>query len=162
MSIASEITRLQQAKTAIGEAIVAKGGEVSGTLDTYASAIEALPSGGSVSVLEGDITITNDSQFYFRVTHNLGKRAIYASADYVGEVELTYRPYHVGLDSLSGICVVLNSVKSPTASDTTSIIGASSNYRPHNEPNYVQFFAGNSGNYKFIAGTYHYKIYYAI
>lgn len=46
MSIATEIARLQQAKADIAEAIVAKGGEVSGTLDTYAQAIEALPSGG--------------------------------------------------------------------------------------------------------------------
>lgn len=46
MSIASEIQRLQQAKADIANAITAKGGEVSGTIDTYAQAIEALPSSG--------------------------------------------------------------------------------------------------------------------
>lgn len=58
MSIASEIQRLQQAKADIAEAIVAKGGEVSGTLDTYAQAIEALPSGGDdmSKLIDGSIT----------------------------------------------------------------------------------------------------------
>lgn len=57
MSIATEIQRLQQAKADIAEAIVAKGGEVSGTLDNYASAIEALPSGGgdTLALLKGVI-----------------------------------------------------------------------------------------------------------
>ena len=49
MSITSEIARLQQAKADIAEAIVAKGGEVSGKLDTYAQAIADLPSGGGIS-----------------------------------------------------------------------------------------------------------------
>lgn len=57
MSIATEIQRLQQAKADIAEAIVSKGGEVSGTLDTYAQAIEALPSGGgdTLALLNGVI-----------------------------------------------------------------------------------------------------------
>ena len=49
MSIATEIARLQQAKADIAEAIAKKGGEVSGTIDNYAQAIEALPSGGGIS-----------------------------------------------------------------------------------------------------------------
>lgn len=42
MSISKEIERLQQAKKEIGDAIVRKGGSVSGTLDTYANSIMAL------------------------------------------------------------------------------------------------------------------------
>lgn len=42
MSISTEIERLQQAKKDIGDAIVRKGGSVSGTIDTYANSIMAL------------------------------------------------------------------------------------------------------------------------
>lgn len=42
MSISSEIERLQQAKKDIGDAIVRKGGSVSGTLNTYAKSVMAL------------------------------------------------------------------------------------------------------------------------
>lgn len=42
MSISSEIERLQKAKKDIGDAIVRKGGSVSGTLDTYAKSVMAL------------------------------------------------------------------------------------------------------------------------
>ena len=42
MSISKEIERLQQAKKDIGDAIVRKGGSVSGTIDTYANSIMAL------------------------------------------------------------------------------------------------------------------------
>lgn len=42
MSISNEIERLQQAKKDIGDAIVRKGGSVSGTIDTYANSIMAL------------------------------------------------------------------------------------------------------------------------
>lgn len=42
MSISSEIERLQQAKKDIGDAIVRKGGSVSGTIDTYAKSVMAL------------------------------------------------------------------------------------------------------------------------
>ena len=42
MSISKEIERLQQAKKEIGDAIVRKGGSVSGTIDTYAKSVMAL------------------------------------------------------------------------------------------------------------------------
>lgn len=42
MSISKEIERLQKAKKDIGDAIVRKGGSVSGTIDTYANSIMAL------------------------------------------------------------------------------------------------------------------------
>lgn len=42
MSISKEIERLQQAKKDIGDAIVRKGGSVSGTIDTYANSIKSL------------------------------------------------------------------------------------------------------------------------
>lgn len=42
MSISKEIERLQKAKKDIGDAIVRKGGSVSGTIDTYANSVMAL------------------------------------------------------------------------------------------------------------------------
>lgn len=42
MSISKEIERIQQAKQDIGDAIVRKGGSVSGTIDTYAKSVMAL------------------------------------------------------------------------------------------------------------------------
>lgn len=42
MSISKEIERLQKAKKGIGDAIVRKGGSVSGTIDTYAKSVMAL------------------------------------------------------------------------------------------------------------------------
>lgn len=42
MSISKEIERIQQAKKDIGDAIVRKGGSVSGTIDTYAKSVMAL------------------------------------------------------------------------------------------------------------------------
>lgn len=42
MSISKEIERMQQAKKDIGDAIVRKGGSVSGTIDTYAKSVMAL------------------------------------------------------------------------------------------------------------------------
>ena len=42
MSISKEIERIQQAKKDIGDAIVRKGGSVSGTIDTYANSVMAL------------------------------------------------------------------------------------------------------------------------
>ena len=62
MSIASEITRLQNAKEAIKQSLENKGATVSSsaTLDTYPNIIDNLPSGGDDSVLrdliERDIT----------------------------------------------------------------------------------------------------------
>lgn len=42
MSISKEIERIQQEKKDIGDAIVRKGGSVSGTIDTYAKSVMAL------------------------------------------------------------------------------------------------------------------------
>lgn len=57
MSISKEIERLQQAKKDIGDAIVRKGGSVSGTIDTYAKSVMAL---GDVS-FRAAIDIVNKS-----------------------------------------------------------------------------------------------------
>lgn len=57
MSISKEIERLQQAKKDIGDAIVRKGGSVSGTIDTYAKSVMAL---GDVSFRTA-INIVNKS-----------------------------------------------------------------------------------------------------
>lgn len=61
MSIASEITRLQNAKADLKTAIVAKGVEISDTdtIDTYASKVEAIESGG------GKIVVDNCSYFCY-------------------------------------------------------------------------------------------------
>lgn len=54
MSITSEITRLQNAKTDIKTAIAAKGVEIPNTakLDEYDTYIEEIPSGGSIETLD--------------------------------------------------------------------------------------------------------------
>ena len=57
MSISKEIERLQEAKKDIGDAIVRKGGSVSGTIDTYAKSVMAL---GDVSFRTA-INIVNKS-----------------------------------------------------------------------------------------------------
>ena len=60
MSISKEIERLQKAKKDIGDAIVRKGGSVSGTIDTYANSIMAL---GDVSFRTAiDIVNKSDAQ----------------------------------------------------------------------------------------------------
>ena len=60
MSISKEIERLQQAKKDIGDAIVRKGGSVSGTIDTYAKSIMSL---GDVSFRTAiDIVNKSDAQ----------------------------------------------------------------------------------------------------
>ena len=56
MSIASEITRLQTAKADLKTAIIAKGVEVADTdtIDTYASKVEAIESGGEKALFTTD------------------------------------------------------------------------------------------------------------
>ena len=62
MSIRKEIERLQQAKKDIGDAIVRKGGSVSGTIDTYANSVMAL---GDVSFRTAiDIVNKSDARYY--------------------------------------------------------------------------------------------------
>lgn len=53
MSIASELARIKEAKSAIKEAINGKGGTLTDELlDKYAEAIVKLPSGGGMDELE--------------------------------------------------------------------------------------------------------------
>ena len=53
MSIASEITRIQNVKAALKTAINAKGGTLTTeTIDDYAAAVSALPSGSGMDDLE--------------------------------------------------------------------------------------------------------------
>lgn len=60
MSISKEIERLQKAKKDIGDAIVRKGGSVSGTIDTYAKSVMAL---GDVSFRTAiDIVTKSDAK----------------------------------------------------------------------------------------------------
>ena len=59
MAIQDEITRIANAKTTIANAITAKGGTVSGTIDTFASAISAL----STSSEGGSTTTIHDIPF---------------------------------------------------------------------------------------------------
>jgi hypothetical protein len=61
MALQDEITRIKQAKADIKSSIEAKGGTVGdGTIDTYASAIDNLPSGGG----SADFEITNASYLF--------------------------------------------------------------------------------------------------
>ena len=76
MSIATEISRLKSAKSAIAAAIAGKGVTVpDGTLlDGMAALIEAIQAGGGgADVKSGTFTPAKEPTYGYTVTHNLGK-----------------------------------------------------------------------------------------
>lgn len=74
MSIQSEITRLESAKSAIAAAIAGKGVAVpDGTLlDGMAALIEAIQAGGTSTLFSGTITPSEDATS-ISIQHNMGK-----------------------------------------------------------------------------------------
>ena len=74
MSIQTEITRIESAKTAIATAIEGKGVTVpDGTLlDGMAALIEAISAGGGMNFVTGTFTTTDDITSNIVITHDLG------------------------------------------------------------------------------------------
>ena len=76
MSVQSDITRIESAKTAIATAIEGKGVAVpEGTkLDGLAALVESIEAGGgSVDIKSGTFTPATDPTYGYTVTHDLGK-----------------------------------------------------------------------------------------
>ena len=88
MSIASEITRLQTAKSNIKSAIIEKGGTVlsTDTLSQYADCIRSIPTGGSSSgeyvweVYDGNITTYSEESVTLPLSSNA---SVGAYTDYI-------------------------------------------------------------------------------
>ena len=74
MSVQSEITRIESAKTAIATAIEGKGVIVpEGTkLDGMAALVEAISAGGRMNFVTGTFTTTDDITSNIVITHDLG------------------------------------------------------------------------------------------
>ena len=74
MSIQTEITRIESAKTAIATAIEGKGVTVpEGTkLDGMAALVEAISAGGGMNFVTGTFTTTDDITSNIVITHDLG------------------------------------------------------------------------------------------
>lgn len=74
MSVQTEITRIESAKTAIATAIEGKGVAVpEGTkLDGLAALVEAISAGGGMNFVTGTFTTTDDITSNIVITHDLG------------------------------------------------------------------------------------------
>ena len=74
MSVQTEITRIESAKTAIATAIEGKGVAVpEGTkLDGMAALVEAISAGGGMNFVTGTFTTTDDITSNIVITHDLG------------------------------------------------------------------------------------------
>ena len=74
MSVQTEITRIESAKTAIATAIEGKGVTVpTGTkLDGMAALVEAISAGGGMNFVTGTFTTTDDITSNIVITHDLG------------------------------------------------------------------------------------------
>ena len=74
MSVQTEITRIESAKTAIATAIEGKGVTVpEGTkLDGMAALVEAISAGGGMNFVTGTFTTTDDITSNIVITHDLG------------------------------------------------------------------------------------------
>lgn len=152
MSIANEIQRLQQAKADIADAIVAKGGEVSGTLDTYAQAIEALPS-GSVDVIAGEVTVTSKSTYlniYKEVPSEPFLVAVEAK-DFVGDVNEVIGSYFFNIPKSENY---RNVTFYKTSASANATMATATRTKSQNQ---FRFYSGNS-TYQFL-GTYKFKLY---
>lgn len=159
MSIASEIQRLQQAKADIAEAIVAKGGEVSGTIDNYAPAIEALPSGGGLKVLEGEITLATRN-CRITIVHNLGVTPLQAEVELkeTQEPAVNYCPIAVAYYKYP---YEESGVTASKLYNSSLVLGNSAginNYASATDAEIVVYTNGTARY--FYPTTYKYKIYY--
>ena len=96
-TIAENLTRLQNAKTAIGNAITAKGGTVGANdgLEDFASDIATIPSGGGHTVIiatipNATVTLINQDNTYTGIADNTGELQLNGVAVGVYTVSATY------------------------------------------------------------------------
>lgn len=121
MSIQSEITRIESAKTAIATAIEGKGVTVpDGTLlDGMASLIESIEAGGGISY--GTITIAEESSPYV-ITHGLGVRpSIIAFLFYPDGVFSKTMPIYISIVETSNSGVIAVTGNGSSGSDFKSL-----------------------------------------
>lgn len=156
MSIANEIQRIQQAKADIADAIVAKGGEVSGTIDTYAQAIAELPS-GNLRVVEGEMTLASESKnlviYYTNDTPPISASAF--EVDYVSKQQndKSFGSTIQYLDSIG------RESRAPVYWSASGVITCSTALQDSGigiKDNRVVFSSSRS----FITGTYKYKLFF--
>ena len=118
--------------------------------------------GGNIKCLDGDITLASE-QNNIVVTHNLGKVAFFATIKYADTYEVeAYKPYYAVVynDEMGGFGVG-EIYKNATEKDGSAVPVGDTNYSPHNTESYIRFWSGNSSR-RFLAGNYHYKIYYEV
>lgn len=120
---------------------------------------------GDVACLEGDITLASTQNFIL-VTHNLGKVAIFATIIITDEYTVdTYIPYCASVYDNEfggfGVGEGFNNTVSASKYGTALPNKTGDIYAPQNTDTYVRFFSGQASR-RFLAGNYHYKIYYAI
>lgn len=120
---------------------------------------------GDVACLEGDITLASTQNFIL-VTHNLGKVAIFATIIIADEYEAaTFVPYSASVYDNEfggfGVGEVINNTDIMSKTGTAVPNKTGDIYAPQNTEAFVRFYSGQSGR-RFLAGNYHYKIYYAV
>ncbi len=123
MSIASEITRLQNAKSALKTAINAKGGSLTNeTLDQYASAVDALELGG------GEMPSTAGGGIFTGATVPLTYKD--NTHDYENNYEYKSATHNITITGLDGRATITgNGTKSVTvAFDVTSSTSSLKNF----------------------------------
>lgn len=164
MSIATEIQRLQQAKADIAEAIVAKGGEVSGTLDTYAQAIADLPSGNSEHVVEGKFTLASNT-YRLSFVNPTGQVPIGVYVEYIGDkvdlcqARFVYTPDQQGIGTMFEWVASSNTYTLHNTKLVDTMSGSSAEFTLGSTECIVRSRAGSR---TWLAGEYRYKLFFDV
>ena len=133
MSIATEISRLQTAKTNIKSAIEAKGVTVgTGTIDTYPAKIAGITSGGGIGSeiyalrMGTKTTITNDDMVWLSGLINKlnGLRAMFYYTPTITSVTLT-TPFELGEGAFYGTFYSCTEITTVNLSGLTSVTSES-------------------------------------
>lgn len=162
MSIASEIRRIQDAKADIADAIVAKGGEVSGTLDTYAQAIADLPSGGGEYVAEGKFTLTSNT-YRLSFVNPTGQVPVGLYVEYLGEkadlcqARFVYTPDQQGIGTLFEYVASSNNFTLHNIKLVDTMSGSSAEFTLGANECVVRARAGSR---TWLAGEYKFKLFF--
>lgn len=106
MTITENLDRIIDAKEAIKDAIVSKGGQVSegARIDDYPAAIEALPSGGDTRRYKIKISFEgNETSGYFYLNYGLDMRY---SFDDINYIDLPSNVYRIPFENIKGNYVI--------------------------------------------------------